>query len=373
MRRVTVAVDPPYDVVVGPGALSALGALAGDRRRVAIVTQETIADAHAEALPSELARPSPFGDDDDAEGLWFVLIADGEDAKSFETIGSVCRAFAEGGLLRGDLVVALGGGVVGDTAGFAAAVYHRGVDVVQAPTTLLAQVDAAIGGKTAVNLPEGKNLVGAFHQPVMVLADTALLTTLPERELRSGLGEVAKYALMPEGGAVRELLERQRDEILGRDPDALGALVAACAAIKADVVAADPEERTGRRAILNFGHTLAHAIETTSRHAVAHGEAVAIGLVFATELARALERVDGAQVERARSVVGGLGLPIAVPADGVDADALLEVMRRDKKAKGGTTFVLPGPNGLELVHDPPARAIAGALRAVGVPNSDQAD
>jgi len=367
MHRVSVAVDPRYDVVVGVDVLGELKVLARGRRRVVIVSQQSIVDVHGARLARDLAP---------GEGeLWIELIGEGEEAKSLDTVGSLCRAFAAGGLLRGDLVVALGGGVVGDTAGFAAAVYHRGVDLVQAPTTLLAQVDAAIGGKTAVNLPEGKNLVGAFHQPVGVVADTGFLATLSDPELRSGLGEVAKYALMPEGGEVAGLLHQQRDRILARDADALAALVAACVAIKADVVAGDPNERTGRRATLNFGHTLAHAIETTSDHMVAHGEAVAIGLVFAVELACALERVDSGAVDRARELIGGLGLPVVVPSGdrGTDARTLLDVMRRDKKARGGTTFVLPGANGLEIVDDPPEHAVIAALRAVGVEAGNRAD
>ena len=356
MRRVTVGVKPPYDVVVGPGALDELDALSRDRRRVAVVTQASVVAAHGARLPG--ADP------------WIVLMEEGEHAKTLETVGELCSAFAVGGLLRDDLVVAFGGGVVGDTAGFAASAYHRGVDVVQAPTTLLAQVDAAIGGKTAVNLPEGKNLVGAFHQPVAVLADTSLLATLTDAELRSGLGEVAKYALMPEGERVADVLGRERDKILERDADALAELVAACVEIKAEVVGTDAEERSGRRATLNFGHTLAHAIETTSGHAVAHGEAVAVGLVFALELARALERVDAASVDRGRDLIESLGLPVVVPAAEVDAEELRRVMRRDKKARGGTTFVLPGPGGLEIVDDPPDRAVAVALRAVGVAGAD---
>ena len=191
--------------------------------------------------------------------------------------------------------------MVGDTVGFTAAVYQRGVALVQVPTSLLAMVDAAIGGKTAVNLPEGKNLVGAFHQPVAVVADVDTLASLPDDQYRSGLGEVAKYTLLPEGGAVAALLADHTDAVLQRDADTLTDLVAECAAIKAAVVAADPEERTGGRAQLNYGHTLAHAIETTGRYAVPHGEAVAIGLVFAVTLAQALERVDAARSTRPAS------------------------------------------------------------------------
>jgi 3-dehydroquinate synthetase len=252
MPRVTVDLDPAYDVTIGADALTALAALVEPYRRIVIVTQPRVQELYGPSLEAALGA-----------GSWVELMEDGEGAKSFATIEALCRAFAAGGLLRGDLVVALGGGVVGDTAGFAAAVYHRGVAVIQVPTTLLAQVDSAIGGKTAINLPEGKNLVGAFHQPFAVVADTTTLETLPDPEYRSGLGEVAKYALMPEGAALVELLRMRLDRVLARDPDVLGALVAECVGIKASVVAADPFERTGARATLNYGHTFAHALEIT--------------------------------------------------------------------------------------------------------------
>ena len=269
-----------------------------------------------------------------------------------------------------DVVVALGGGVVGDVAGFTAAVYHRGVAVVQVPTTLLAQIDAAVGGKTGVNLPEGKNLIGAFHQPIAVVADVDTLKTLPEREYRAGLGEVAKYALIGqlshEHGELVELVDADAAAIRRRDPGALTDLVYRCVELKADVVARDPEERTGVRAVLNYGHTLAHALEASGEYDdLLHGEAVAVGLVFASELAATLGRIDASTAERDRGLVSALGLPIRAP-DGFDASTLLELMRRDKKAKGGLTFVLPGPNGIERVDDPPAAAIERALESVGV-------
>jgi 3-dehydroquinate synthase len=355
VRRVTVALEPPYDVVVGATALDELDAIRARYRQVAVVTQRAILDALGSRADG-CTRESVV-----------LTIDHGEGAKTLATVETLCREMTRAGMLRGDLVVAIGGGVVGDTAGFAAAIYHRGIDVVQVPTTLLAQVDAAIGGKTAVNLAEGKNLVGAFHQPVAVLADTATLQTLPGAEFRSGLGEVAKYALMPEGGAIVDLLRLHTDRVLDRDPAILEELVAECAAIKAAVVTVDPDERSGARATLNYGHTLAHALETTSStggdHTIAHGEAVAIGLVFAVNLAHTLERVGLDAVDRVHGVVAGLGLPVAVPGD-VSREDLLQVMKRDKKAKGGFTFVLPGPDSLEIVDDPPARALDAAFAAV---------
>jgi len=359
MRRVTVAVDPPYDVVVGSGVLAEVGGLLRGRRSAALVAQPPVLERHGEAVRAALAE----------QGVAVVTtpMADGESAKTLATVETLCRAWAAAGLLRHDAVVALGGGVVGDTAGFAAAVYHRGVALVQCPTTLLAQVDAAIGGKTAVNLPEGKNLVGAFHQPLGVVADVDTLATLPEREYRGGLGEVAKYALM--GGAadptgLAATLAASRAALDARDPSVLSDLVVRCAEIKASVVAADPQERTGLRATLNYGHTLAHALETVGHHGLHHGEAVGVGLVFAGALAAAMGRISPAEADRHRTLVAGLGLPTT--AAGLDAAELVAMMRRDKKARGGLTFVLLGANGLETVDDPPEAALAAAFRAVGI-------
>jgi 3-dehydroquinate synthetase len=360
MHRLTVDLDPTYEISVGPDALADVAALVGGFRRTVVVTQPRVRDLYGGALA---------GID------WFEVMGEGEAAKSMTTVESLCRKFAAGGLLRGDAVVALGGGVVGDTAGFAASVFHRGVAVIQVPTTLLAQVDSSIGGKTAVNLPEGKNLVGAFHQPVAVVADTATLATLPASEYRCGLGEVAKYALMPEGAPLLDVLRLHTDRVLARDAEVLETLVATCAAIKADIVAADPTERTGVRAALNFGHTFAHALEAISvlgeqagagpESTLAHGEAVAVGLVFDAHLAYALERVGLDVVDRVHGVVASLGLPVSVPGT-VERTTLLDAMRRDKKSTGGLSFVLPGPEGLGLVDDPEPGALDVAFASVGV-------
>jgi 5-deoxy-5-amino-3-dehydroquinate synthase len=242
------------------------------------------------------------------------------------------------------VVVAVGGGVVTDTAGFAAAVYHRGVAVVPVATTLLAQVDAAIGGKTGVNLPEGKNLVGAFWQPHAVLCDTETLASLPPREYLSGCGEMAKYHFL--GGA--GLSELSLDERVAR-----------CVAIKADVVAAD-EREGGRRAVLNYGHTLAHALETVGRYDLRHGEAVGIGLVFAARLARRLGRVDDGRVTEHESVVRSYDLPTRRPR-GVRTETLVDCMARDKKAVDGLTFVLDGPAGVETVSGVDRRDVEATL------------
>jgi 5-deoxy-5-amino-3-dehydroquinate synthase len=244
-------------------------------------------------------------------------------------------------------VVAVGGGVVTDTAGFAAAVYHRGIPVVHVATTLLGQIDAAIGGKTGVNLPEGKNLVGAFWQPAAVLCDTEVLGTLPPREYRNGLGEMAKYAFL----GVDDLPDLPLDEA-----------VAACVRCKADVVGSD-ERESGRRAILNYGHTLGHALETAGEYDLRHGEAVAIGLIYAAELGRRLGRIDAARVEEHRKVVAGYDLPLVVPP-GMDPEQLVDLFSRDKKAVDGVTFVLDGPNGVEPVRIDDRSLLLGAFDAV---------
>jgi 5-deoxy-5-amino-3-dehydroquinate synthase len=319
-----------YPVLVGAGARAELaGVLPDGARRVAVVTQAGI----------------DWPVDADREQRAFT-IGDGEAAKTLETVEELCRAWTSWGMTRADVVVAVGGGVVTDTAGFAAAVYHRGIPVVHVPTTLLGMVDAAIGGKTGVNLPEGKNLVGAFWQPLAVLCDTDTLATLPERERRSGQGEMAKYHFLT-GDDLRAL---PLDERIG-----------ACVAIKAAVVAADEHERVGQRkgrATLNYGHTLAHALETAGRYDLRHGEAVAVGLVYAAELAHALGRIDADRVGAHRRVVHEYGLSDRLPP-GHDQVELVGLMGKDKKAVDGLTFVLDGPAGVEVVSgvDPLTAAV----------------
>lgn len=277
-----------------------------------------------------------------------VEIGVGEDAKTLATIERLCRRFADMGITRHDVVVGVGGGMVTDVAGFAAAVWHRGIRVVHVATTLLGMVDAAIGGKTGVNLPEGKNLVGAFWQPTAVVCDLDALATLPEREMRCGLGEMAKYHFLT------------GDDLLGSP---LVERVARCVEIKADIVASD-EREGGRRALLNYGHTLAHALETATDHRIAHGEAVAVGLAYAARLARALGRVGDDRVRLHDEVVGGTyGLVTALPP-GLDDDLLVRLMWRDKKVGDGLTFVLDGPDGVEVVSGVPETAVREALGAL---------
>ncbi len=332
MIEVDVALgDRSYRVLVGAGARHRLlEVLPVGARRAAVVTQPGI----------------DLSVDPGVEHRVFTMPG-GEEAKHLGTVEDLCRDFATWGLTRADVVVAVGGGVVTDTAGFAAAVYHRGVPVVHVPTTLLGQVDAAIGGKTGVNLPEGKNLVGAFWQPEAVLCDIEALATLPPREYRSGLGEMAKYAFL----GVDHLPDLPLDEA-----------VAACVRCKADVVAAD-EREGGGRAVLNYGHTLAHALETAGGYDLRHGEAVAIGLVYAAELAHRLGRIDADRVGEHRRVLAGYDLPMRVPG-GLDGDQIVDLVARDKKAVDGVTFVLDGPRGPEAVRVDDRALLLGTLEAL---------
>ena len=335
-----------YEVVVGPGAVRELkDVIPSSARRAVVVTQEAVGVAVETGLDQEIA-----------------VIPDGEAAKKLSTVEDLCRQFARFGLTRNDVVVAVGGGVVTDVGGFAASVYHRGTRCVNVATTLLGQVDAAIGGKTGVNLPEGKNLVGSFWQPAAVVCDTSVLGSLPLAEMRSGFGEVAKYAFIGAPGLEELPLAEQ---------------VARCVALKAAVVAEDEHETSGRRAVLNYGHTLAHALEADALHRAAtvgdgadalhraatvggeegdvvrHGEAVAAGLLFAARLARKLGRIGTDRVDYHDRVVAAYGLTEHLPPLG-DPHTLVAYMTGDKKsmfagAKAGLSFVLDGPAGVELV------------------------
>ncbi len=340
---ITLPVDLPgrrYDVVVGPGARHLLAeVLPAGVRRVAVVTQDTIPLDVDPGVPSDR-----------------FTVPDGEEAKCLASVEELCRGFARAGLSRSDAVVAVGGGVVTDLAGFAAASFHRGIAYVNIATSLLAQVDAAVGGKTGVNLPEGKNLVGAFWQPAAVLCDTEALASLPPREWASGRGEMAKYAFL---GAGRDLLGLSIDEQVAR-----------CVAVKADVVASD-EREGGRRMLLNYGHTLAHALEAAALadgrpDEIRHGEAVGVGLVFAALLARRLGRIDDGRVAEHRAVVAGFELSTELPPV-VSAADLLDYMARDKKAHHDLTFVLDGPAGVEAVPGVDRADVLATLAEMGSP------
>jgi len=332
VERVELGGGRGYPVVVGRGILADLASyLPEGAKRVAIVTQAGIGIEVATGREQQV-----------------FLVEDGEGAKRLDEVGRLASAFAAWGLTRADCVVSVGGGVVSDLAGFVAASYHRGMPVIHVPTTLLGQIDAAIGGKCGVNLPEGKNLVGAFWQPDAVLCDVDTLDTLPPREFGAGMGELAKYHFLGGGQLDRvELVER----------------VARSVAIKADVVSGD-EREGGRRAILNYGHTLAHALETIGDYgSILHGEAVAIGLIYAAELAAALGRIDRDRVEEHRRVVSAYGLDLELPP-GLDHETIIDLFARDKKAITGITFVLDGPDGVEAVPVGDRAILARALEAI---------
>jgi len=319
-----------YDIVVEAGA----------RHRLRELLSERAPNAQCVALVTSVPLESmPWFDLDSGVDQFVLSVPDGEAAKTMLALEGVLETLAGRRLSRDDVIVGVGGGAVTDLAGFAASVYLRGVALVQVPTSLVGQVDAAIGGKTAVNLRAGKNLVGAFHQPLGVLCDTAVLDTLPERDRRCGLGEIAKCWLL-EG--------RDADELAGTT---FANLIATSVRLKASLVVSDEFER-GARVLLNYGHTLAHALEKIAlardTDELRHGEAVAIGVAFAPRLAKQLGRVDDGVIATHDAVLDGLGLERRLPR-GVDAGAILEAMSHDKKAHHDLSFVLPGSDGFALV------------------------
>ncbi len=334
MQTVRVALgERSYPVYIGAGLLrrADLVVPALPQRRAAIVTNRTVAALHLEPLAGAL----------EAAGAACVriVVPDGEDYKDWATLNTVFDALLEHRCDRQTALVALGGGVIGDLAGFAAATYQRGVPFVQVPTTLLAQVDSSVGGKTAINHPRGKNMIGAFHQPLAVLADMDTLATLPDRELRAGLAEVIKHGAIRDAGLFG-WLETNIERLLARDPEALAHGVRRSVEIKAEVVAADERELAGERALLNFGHTFGHAIEAGVGYGRwLHGEAVGAGMAMAADLSARLGLLDGASVERLRRLLERAGLPVAGPR--LDADRYVELMARDKKTRAGrASFIL---------------------------------
>jgi 3-dehydroquinate synthase len=369
---VTIALQPPYapapvtrvqvplgarayEIWVGRGLLAKAGTRIGElgARAAAIVSDENVAPLYAESLARSLAE----------QGIRSTTIAvpPGEGSKSYEGLTRVCEAILAARIERGDIVVALGGGVVGDLAGFAAAIVRRGVRLVQVPTTLLAQVDSSVGGKTGINSPQGKNLVGAFHQPSLVLADTGLIDTLPDREVRAGYAEVVKYGLI-DNEAFFHWCEANWRGIFDGGPERDLAVARSCEA-KAAVVARD-EREDGDRALLNLGHTFAHALERTTGYdsrRLVHGEAVAIGLALAFRFSVELGLCPGQDAGRVEGHLKSAGLPTRlqdVPGGCGSADELLNAMAQDKKVKAGAlTFIL-------------ARGIGRSFIATGVAAED---
>ena len=330
--------DRAYDIVIGRGLLGELGTRVAALKpgaAAAIVTDDTVAACHLGAAEAALA----------AAGVrtTSIIVPPGEASKSWEKLQHVCDRLLDARIERNDVVVALGGGVVGDLAGFSAAILRRGLDVVQVPTTLLAQVDSSVGGKTGINSRHGKNLVGAFHQPILVIADTALLDTLSAREFRAGYAEVAKFGLLGDAGFFAWLEANWQDAFAG-GPAREHAIAIACRG-KAAIVARD-ERETGERALLNLGHTFGHAFEAAAGFSdkLLHGEAISLGIVCAFEFSTRLGLLSTNDAGRVAHHLAAVGLPTHlrdVPALSTNADALMELIAQDKKVKRGKlTFIL---------------------------------
>jgi 3-dehydroquinate synthase len=314
-----------YPIHIGSGLLSDPDLYRPHLRgsQVMIVTNETVAPLYLEPLRAALAGYQ-LGD---------VVLPDGEQYKTLEVWNRIFDGLLEARFGRDCTLIALGGGVIGDMTGFAAACYQRGVGFIQVPTTLLAQVDSSVGGKTGINHPAGKNMIGAFHQPRAVIADTSTLATLPQRELSAGLAEVLKYGLIRDA-AFLGWLEAHMAELLARDPDALAYIIRRSCEIKADIVAAD-EHEAGQRALLNLGHTFGHAIETATGYGSwLHGEAVGVGICMAADLSARMGWLTEGDVTRVRRLVTSAGLPVDAPAE-LSAERFLELMAVDKKVQDG--------------------------------------
>ncbi len=327
-----------YDIVIGSGLIAEAGPRIAKLRpgtSVAIVTDGNVAHFHLGALEKSLG----------AAGISYrsVVLSPGEGTKNFSNLESVAEAILQSRVERGDLVIALGGGVIGDLAGFAASVVRRGVDFIQIPTTLLAQVDSSVGGKTGINSPHGKNLIGAFHQPALVLADLSALDTLPAREFRAGYAEVAKYGLINDAKFFA-WLEKNAEKIFAGGPERAKAVAVSCKA-KAAIVGRD-ERESGERALLNLGHTFGHALEAVTGYSdrLLHGEGVALGIVLAFKLSEKLKLCRPADTKRVIKHLASVGLPVKlsqIPGALPGADGLLSLMAQDKKVqRGKLVFIL---------------------------------
>ena len=348
-----------YDVLVERGLLrsaaDALGPIISAHSKTFLLSSDPILKLWGSALVESLGHAG--------RAVELVEMRDGESAKKFASVEKLTTRMVKLGGDRQSVVVALGGGVVGDVAGFAASIFMRGIPVIQVPTTLVAQVDSAIGGKTGVNLTLGKNLIGTFHQPMAVLADPDVLTTLPEREYRSGLYEAMKYGVIrnPE---IFELMESQRDTLLRQDGGILERLIVECVRVKADVVSTD-ERESGERRILNFGHTIGHALESATRYKhFLHGEAVAWGMVAAAIIGREMNITDTALAGRITSLVRSYGeLPVVT----VSGRRVLKLLQSDKKTRGGVPHFILATSKLgtvQVVNTIPPSAIVAAVEEV---------
>jgi 3-dehydroquinate synthase len=313
-----------YPILIGEGLLRQPDLVRQHvpARDILIVSNTTVAPLYLDSLVGALS----------GSRVVEAILPDGESHKTLATVARILDVLVANRFGRDCIVVALGGGVVGDMAGFAAACYQRGVAYVQVPTTLLAQVDSSVGGKTGVNHPGGKNLIGAFHQPIAVMADASTLSTLPVRELRAGLAEVIKYGLLGDA-AFYDWLEAHMDELLGADPKALSYVIQRSCEIKAEIVGRDEREQ-GDRALLNLGHTFGHAVESATHYTQwLHGEAIGAGLLMAATMSHECGMVEAAQVDRLRRLLQRVGLPVKI--EGVTPEVALEHMRIDKKVQGG--------------------------------------
>lgn len=345
-----------YTIEISTGNLHRVASLLIERgaTHVVVFTDEHVEDPHAAAVAASLAQRSVDVD--------LVVIEAGETSKTVETAQELWEKLLDLEADRKTVVAAVGGGVIGDLAGFVAATYARGLSFLQVPTTLLAQVDSSVGGKVGVNLPGAKNMVGAFWQPIGVLIDTEVLATLPEREYRAGLAEVVKYGVILDGDFFT-WLEAHVAELNGRDSASLRHVIARSCQLKAGVVGQDEREQTGLRSVLNYGHTFCHAFEALTGYShLLHGEAVAIGMLCASRLAEGLGRIDASLTERQERLLKSLGLPIDVPRQ-LDPEQVIRAMSRDKKVEHGRLrFVLPSRLGhVELVGDVPAKLVRAAM------------
>ncbi|MGO9355769.1 MAG: 3-dehydroquinate synthase [Mycobacterium sp.] len=351
---VQVAVHPPYPVLIGRDLTDELDRLLSGRHRVAILHQPVLAQT-AEAIRNHLA-----GKGVDAHR---IEIPDAEAGKDLPVVGFIWEVLGRIGIGRKDALVSLGGGAATDVAGFAAATWLRGVSIVHVPTTLLAMVDAAVGGKTGINTEAGKNLVGAFHQPLAVVADLVTLETLPRNEIVAGMAEVVKAGFIADP-VILDLIEADPQAALDPKGDVLPELIVRAIKVKAEVVAAD-EKESELREILNYGHTLGHAIERRERYQWRHGAAVSVGLVFAAELARLAGRLDDATAQRHRTILESIGLPVSYDADALPQ--LLEYMAGDKKTRAGVLrfVVLDGLGKPGRLAGPDPTLLAAAYSEVG--------
>lgn len=346
-----------YDIEIGGGLLSELGSFVAARGKVShavIICDENVQNSHAQRAAESLAASDM--------GVEVLVVPSGEESKSLAMAGELWQQMLAIGADRKSWVIAIGGGVIGDLAGFIAATFTRGLPFVQVPTTLLADVDSSVGGKVGVNLPTAKNMVGAFWQPAGVIIDTDALATLPDREYLSGLGEIVKYGMILDAEFLT-YLEQHVADILAREATTLQHIIARSCRLKADVVERDEREETGLRAVLNYGHTFAHAFEAVAGYGeLLHGEAVAIGMQCAARLAQALGRISQDVVVRQEKLLQALKLPVEVPANLPD-ERLLAAMQHDKKVEHGRLrFVLPSRIGqVELVAGVEAAAVRAAL------------